>query len=93
MKEKDSKDFGLRIETGLNALYTTFQLGEPSKKIRKIFAKSSKKISKEIKQHLKEEVKREAKAKKADLKALKKKQQKEKLKSKPVKELKAKIVV
>jgi hypothetical protein len=85
MKEKESKDFSLRMETGLNALYTTFQLGEPNKKIRKIFAKSAKKISREIKQHLKEEAKREAKTKKAELKALRKKQEKEKLKSKPVK--------
>ena len=74
MKEKDSNELGLRIETGLSQLYTTLQIGEPTKKIRKILAKSAKKISKEIKEHLKDEAKRKAKQKKADLKALKKKQ-------------------
>ncbi len=89
MKEKDSKDFGLSIETGLNEVYATLAVGEPTKKIRKIFAKSAKKISKEIKVHLKDVQKQEVKKKKADLKALKKKQEKSKLKTKPVKKGKA----
>lgn len=73
MKEKDSNEFAQRIETGLSQVYTTLEVGEPTKKIRKLFARSAKKIGKEIKQHLKDEVKREAKKKKADLKARKKK--------------------
>jgi hypothetical protein len=77
MKEKDSSEFAGRIETGLSQVYTTLAVGEPTKKIRKLFARSAKKISKEIKQHLKAEVKREAKKKKAELKARRKKLQKE----------------
>lgn len=83
MKEKDSNEFGLRIETGLSQIYKTLQIGEPTKKIRKIFAKSAKKVSKEIKAHLKNEVKQEAKKKKAALKALKKKELKGKAKAAP----------
>lgn len=78
MKGKDSREFAVEIETGLNQVYASFQLGEPTKKIRKLFAKAAKRINKEIKAHGKEVAKREAKKKKAELKASAKNQKKQK---------------
>lgn len=86
MKESEAKQVTLQIENGLIQIYATLQVGEPTKKIRKIFTKLSKKITKEIKSHLKENAKREAKKKKAELVALKKKRKaEEKRRPKPVK--------
>jgi hypothetical protein len=78
MKGKEPKEFLAEIETGLNQVYANFQLGEPTKKIRKLFAKAAKRINKEIKAHSKEEAKREAKKKKAELKASARNQKKQK---------------
>lgn len=85
MKGKDSREFAVEIETGLNQVYANFQLGEPTKKIRKLFAKSAKRISKEIKAQSKEAEKREAKKKKAQLKAAAKNRKKQKARKLPTK--------
>lgn len=78
MKGKDSKEFALQLETGLNQVYAGFQLGVPTKKIRKLFAKAAKRINKEIKANAREEAKRETKKKKAELKSAVKNQKKQK---------------
>jgi hypothetical protein len=62
MKDKELKQAVLTIEQGLNSIYAGFNLGEPSKKIRKVVSRAAKRIGKEIKQHLKQEAKKRLKA-------------------------------
>lgn len=71
MKEKEVKQLVLQLETAISQTYTTFNLGEPTRKIRRAFSKASKRIGKEIKHHLKDQAKREDKEKKAAIKSLK----------------------
>lgn len=74
MKGEHAQELKLLIETRLGEIYAALLVGEPPKRIRKVFARVAKKVSAEVQAHLKDEAKREQKRKKKELKALKKKQ-------------------
>lgn len=71
MKGDHSKEVRTLIETRLGEIYAALMMGEPPKRLRKVFARAAKKVSGEIKAHLKDEAKREQKRKRAELKSLK----------------------
>lgn len=71
MKGDQSKEVRTLIETRLGEIYAALMMGEPPKRLRKVFARAAKKVSSEIRTHLKNEAKRQQKRKRAELKAVK----------------------
>lgn len=76
MKAEQTHELKILIETRLGEIYAGLMVGEPSKRLRKVFARAAKKVSGEVKAHIKDEAKREKKRKRAELKALKTKRKK-----------------
>jgi|JI10StandDraft_1071094.scaffolds.fasta_scaffold00166_13 uncharacterized membrane-anchored protein YhcB (DUF1043 family) len=76
MNQTEIKELVDKLDNGFTQVYELLKLGKPTKKLRKLIAKSAKRIGKEIKENLKEEAKRLAKNQKSARKKLKPKKKK-----------------
>lgn len=76
MNQTEIKELIVKLDSGFTQVYESLKLGKPTKKLRKLIAKSTKKIGKEIKANLKEEAKRLAKHQKSARKNLKSRKKK-----------------